>query len=222
MIEGFPGFGLVGTIATEFLVEHLKTELIGKFWFEELPAMVAIHKEKLVEPVGIFYNKKYNLVIMHAIAGSQGLEWKMADSVLDVAKQLNAKKLISLEGVGSNVANDKPRIFFHTNKESDHKKLVGLKVEPLKEGIIMGVTSAIMLKSEIPTTALFAETHSELPDSKAAARIIETLDKYIGLDVDYKPLFDMAEKFEEKIKGIMQQGKSAQEMRDKKMLSYVG
>jgi len=39
VIEGFPGFGLIGTIATEYLVQHLKCEFIGKYWFEivELP-----------------------------------------------------------------------------------------------------------------------------------------------------------------------------------------
>ena len=25
IVEGFPGFGLIGTIATEFLIEHLET-----------------------------------------------------------------------------------------------------------------------------------------------------------------------------------------------------
>ena len=34
IIEGFPGFGLVGTIATEFLLEHLQTEQIVKISFE--------------------------------------------------------------------------------------------------------------------------------------------------------------------------------------------
>ena len=29
LIEGFPGFGLIGTITTEFLIEHLKAEKIG-------------------------------------------------------------------------------------------------------------------------------------------------------------------------------------------------
>ena len=59
IIDGFPGFGLVGTIATEFLLDHLKTEKIGKIWISELPAMVAIHEGKVVEPIGIFYSKKY-------------------------------------------------------------------------------------------------------------------------------------------------------------------
>ena len=36
IIEGFPSFGLVGTITTEFLLEHLKAELIGEFEYKEL------------------------------------------------------------------------------------------------------------------------------------------------------------------------------------------
>ena len=34
IIEGFPGFGLVGTIASEFLMSHLDCEQIGRFYFE--------------------------------------------------------------------------------------------------------------------------------------------------------------------------------------------
>ena len=70
IIEGFPGFGLVGTIASEFLIEHLKTEQIGKILFDDMPAMVAIHENKVVEPLGIFYNQKYNIVILHAITAA--------------------------------------------------------------------------------------------------------------------------------------------------------
>ena len=58
IIEAFPGFGLVGTIAGEFLLEHLEVEQIGKIIFDEMPAMVAIHENKIVEPLGVFYNKK--------------------------------------------------------------------------------------------------------------------------------------------------------------------
>ena len=49
IIEGFPGFGLVGNIAIEFLLEHLKAEEIGEFIYDELPATVAIHKGKIVK-----------------------------------------------------------------------------------------------------------------------------------------------------------------------------
>src|SRR3989338_2979243 len=88
IIEGFPGFGLVGTIASEFLIDHLKTEQIGKIEFEEMPAMVAIHDSKVVEPLGIFYDKKSNIVILHAIIGVNGLEWQLVDAIKDLCKQL--------------------------------------------------------------------------------------------------------------------------------------
>ena len=67
IVEGFPGFGLVGTISTEYLIDHLKTEEIGKIHLEDLPAVVAVHKGKVVQPLGIHYSQEYNLIILHAV-----------------------------------------------------------------------------------------------------------------------------------------------------------
>ncbi len=224
IINGFPGFGMVGTIATEFLIEHLKTEKIGKIIFQDMPAMVAIHEGKVVEPFGVFYNKKFNIVIIHSIGGPQGSEWKLANTILKIAYELKAKEIISLEGVGTGEETVEPKSYFFSTDEEIGDTFVKLKIERLNEGIIMGVTSALLIKNpgEIPISCLFAETHSKLPDSKAAAQIIETLDNYLNLEVDYKPLLAMAEKFETKLKTIMQQGRAAEAERDKKAMNYVG
>jgi uncharacterized protein len=225
VIEGFPGFGLVGTIASEFLISHLNCETIGSYFFEDLPATIAIHGGELINPVTISYNRKYNLVIIHSISGATGIEWKAADVVLQVCKELNAKQLISLEGVGSAGEAEEvkePRAFYFSNKAEMSKKLDKMGVDKLEEGIIMGVTSALLLKTDIPTVSLFAETESNLPDSKAAAKIIEVLDKLLGLKIDYQPLIKQAEKFEEKLKSLIEQGSKAQQVKEKKTLSYVG
>lgn len=228
VIEGFPGFGLVGTIASEFLISHLECEQIGRFYFDELPATVAIHDNKIIDPVSINYNKKHNIVIIHSISGANGIEWKAADNVLDVCKQLNAKEIICLEGVGAagmpgdDEKEEKIQAFFYSSSGSCKKKLSNIGVEELKEGIIMGVTSALMVKSKFPLTCIFSETHSNLPDSKAAAKVVEVLDKYLGLKVDYKPLIKQAEKFEEKLKALLEKSMQAQEIKDKKSLNYVG
>lgn len=222
IIEGFPGFGLIGTIVTEFLIEHLKCKLIGKYWFEDLPASVAIHEEKLMHPIGIFYNKSNNIVIVHSIANTTGIEWKAADMIVDLTNFCKAEELISIEGVGSTAEVEESNIFYFSNKEDIKKKLEQISLKPLKEGIILGITSAIMLKSKVPTTCIFAETHSALPDSKAAAKIIQILDQYLGLKVDSKPLLEQAERFEKKLKNMIEQGKEATEAQEKKQLSYVG
>ena len=223
IIEGFPGFGLVGTIASEFLIEHLKTEQIGKILFNDMPAMVAIHENKIVEPLGIFYNPKYNLVILHAITAATHYEWEMSDIIAKLASDLSAKEIISLEGVGSGEESEGSRVFYHSNNDKNSKLFEKAGIEALKEGIIIGVTGAVLLRVEkTPVSCIFAETHSNLPDSKAAAKVIEALDKYLGMDIDYKPLLEQAQKFEEKLKTILQKSQEAQEISDKKKLSYFG
>ncbi|MEK6982960.1 MAG: PAC2 family protein [Nanoarchaeota archaeon] len=223
IIEGFPGFGLVGTIASEFLIEHLKTEQIGKILFNDMPAMVAIHENKIVEPLGIFYNREHNVVILHAITAATHYEWEMASTIAKIASELKAKQIISLEGVGSGEDSEGGRVFYYSNNDKISKVFEKAGIEALKEGIIIGVTGAILLRLEkFPISCLFAETHSNLPDSKAAAKIIEALDKYLGMSVDSKPLLEQAQKFEEKLKTILQKSQEAQEISDKKKLSYFG
>lgn len=222
IIDGFPGFGLVGTIATEFLLEHLKMKPIGHIWLDELQPMIAVHEEKVVHPLGLFYNKKYNLLILHVVTAAQGIEWKLGNIILDIAKQLSAKEIISLEGVGSTTEKEEPKTFFYSNNEKKRNELKRIGLEPLKEGIVMGVTSALLLKAKLPMTCLFVETHSNLPDSKAAAKIIEMLDKYLGLDIDYEPLLKTAAKFEEKLKAIFGKAQESAELQEKKKMSYVG
>lgn len=222
MIEGFPGFGLVGTITTEYLLNHLTCEYIGQIWLNELPATTIIHGGKLIHPIGLYYNKKYNVILLHAISGIFGTEWKIADEINAVAKELDIKEIISVEGVGSNSPDEKnQKIFFYTTEEKLKPALKKILPE-LDEGIIVGVTAAVLLKAKTPVTAFFVDTHTNLPDSKAAAKVIEMLDKYLGLDIETKPLLETAAKFETKLKALLEQSKNAQQEAELKKMSYVG
>ena len=215
IIQGFPGFGLVGTIATEFLINHLKTDMIGKIWFEDVSPSIAIHQGKMVYPLEVHFSKKFNLLILHTMATTKNQEWKLADIILKLAKEVKAKQIISLEGVSSTMKENSERIFFFSNREKITNDMKKLEATHLNEGIIMGVTSAMFLKSDMPFSSVFAETYSQLPDSKAAAGIIKFLDGYLGLNVDYKPLLKTAEEFEQKIKSIMGKSKIAEGMQEK-------
>jgi uncharacterized protein len=222
IVEGFPGFGLIGTIATEFLMEHLETEKIGIVEMDEVPAMIAIHQNKIIEPLSLHYNKKHNVVLVHAINIGKDMGWKLAEMINELAQTLQAKEIISLEGVGSPNAESGRVFFYSTTNGVTSKKLQGM-ANPLKEGIIVGVTGALLAKHvKTPLTALFAEARMGMPDSKAAAHIVEALDSYIGLGVDVKPLLQQAVLFEKKLKGIIQKGQKAEEVREDKHLSYVG
>ena len=99
IVSGVPGYGFVGTIATEFLIRHLKARQIGRIWSEELMPIAAIHESRVVEPIGVFYSEKYNIVIMHVLSDLKKHEWQVADNILKIADMLNAKEVVCLEAV---------------------------------------------------------------------------------------------------------------------------
>ena len=182
--------------------------------------LIAIHEGSVVDPLGIFYSKKYNLVLLHAVTNITGVEWKLAEAVSQVSKLLKAKEVICIEGIGAmkKVSSD----VFYTSNNNQRWEECGTK--KLNEGIIMGVTAAVLSKFQkvTPLSCIFAETNSKLPDSRASARIIKVLDSYLGLKIDPKPLIKKAEGFEDKIKGLMKKTSTAQLSKTKKEVSYMG
>lgn len=227
-IEGFPGFGLIGTIVTEYLIDHLDVESIGTVISDEIPPMIAIHGGKIVQPIEIFYSRKYNIMFLHVVTNPFGLEWQFSEIVMKLAKMVQASEIISIEGVGASNEEEElvsPKTFYYTNDEQRKKLFQKIGVDEMKEGVVMGVTGTILLKAKNmkqKLSCIFVQTMSNLPDSKAAAAVIRILDKYLNLKVDPKPLEQEAEKFEHKLRTIMDKSKEASELQQRKTLSYVG
>ncbi|MEM4703250.1 MAG: PAC2 family protein [Candidatus Pacearchaeota archaeon] len=222
IIEGFPGFGFVSTIATEFLIKHLDAKPIGKIISTKLEPVAAIHKNEVLNPLQIFYAKKQNLVIVQALVPVDGLEWEIAETISDLAKKIKAKEIISLEGVSSPLELKESKVFFFSRAKGKKKFSQQLKIPPLEEGIIIGVTGALLMKTDLPLSCFFVETHSKLPDNAGAAKLIKVLDMYLGLKVDYRPLLEKAKEFENKLKNILSQMTTVKSEKQKKDLTYMG
>ncbi|MBI2148574.1 proteasome assembly chaperone family protein [Candidatus Woesearchaeota archaeon] len=218
MIQGFPSFGLVSTLTVKFLIDHLDVEEIGYIESEHITPLTAIHKSKVVNPITFFYNKKYNLVLVQSLTEVAGYEWELASTMVEVAKTLAAKEIIVIESMPPHGEDDLD-VYYYSNKSK-------LKLKEIKESLVMGTTAALLLKAKtFPVTCIFAEAHSQLPDSEAAARVVDALNSYLKLKVDYKPLLEAAKRFEANLKMLMDKTKEInQTKRDKtiKELGYIG
>ncbi len=213
LLEGFPGFGLVGPIVTEYLIEQLHCKPVGYILYDQLPATVAVHKGKLVQPLGIYYSEKHDLLLLHAIIDVKGVEWDIVQAIEELVKQTGIKEIVSLEGVAGNHSEE----VYCFNSESFEQQ--GAK--PIQESVIVGVTAGLLVR-KLPVHCLFAQTQSNLPDSRAAANIISFLEKHYGFSVDTQPLLEQAALVEEKVKSVLSQtAKTVQEV-DKKQMSYLG
>lgn len=217
IILGIPSLSLVGILSTKYLLDHLDVDEIGNIESSDIIPMTAIHKSKLVNPITIYYNQKYNLVIIQSITEVTGHEWDLAKTIMEVANTLSAKEMVLIEAMPPHEGEMK--IYYYSTKKK-------LKLDPIKEAVIAGPAASLLLEAKsIPVTCLFAEVHSQLPDYEAAAKIVESLDDYLGLKIDFKPLMETAKKFENSLKQVMEKQKRAVEsmsQKEKKELSYFG
>lgn len=214
IICGFPGFGLIGSIVTEYLLEHLNTRQIGVFSSKNLPPMMAIHGGKLVDPIAIHYAEEYNIVLIHAITPLQGLEWEITEAITKLSQQINPYRVYFVEGVMDPTNKQDSTVLKFSLSDSQD-----VPCEELQEGILMGVSATLATKKDIPLSILFASSHSQLPDSKAASSVISVLDACLGLRVDPEPLAQKASEFEDKLQSILTSQKTVE---DKQKLNYVG
>lgn len=220
IIQGSPSLGLVSTIAIKYMLDHLDTKEIGYIESENILPLTAIHKGKIVNPISLYYNKKHNLVLVQSITEITGLEWQLADTIHALARELKAKEIMTIEGMPPH-EKEKINIYYYSQK----KKIK--QVKPLEEGIVMGATAALLLRSrDIPVTCLFAEAHSQLPDSEAAAKVVEALNTYLGTKVDSAPLLEAAKKFEANLKQFIEKTKDraqlSSQINPKKEMNYIG
>ncbi|MEM4648034.1 MAG: PAC2 family protein [Candidatus Pacearchaeota archaeon] len=220
IIEGFPGLGFVSSIVTNYLIHHLPAKFIGYISTKKLAPLVTIHQTKIIYPIEIFYNEDYNIIIIQSSTLIEGVEYDIAEIILEFAKAIKAKEIITIEAVVSTKPEEK--IFFFTNNKKKEKILKEKGFEEIKEGIIVGVTGALLIESEkFPLIGLFVETNPEIIDNRASAKIIEALDKYIGLKIDYAPLLKKAEEIEEKIKNLIEKIIETKKEKEKR-ISYAG
>ncbi len=221
IIEGFPGYGLVGSIVTNFLIDTLNMEPIGSLCTEKIPAVASIHKKDLRSPLGLYYSKDLNIIVSNVLVSSREIEWDYARAIIDLSKELNIKRIISIEGIHS--PTPKGKVYAFTNNSDEKERLQKKGFKFIDEGMIIGPTAALMLLTEsTPIIGLFAETRSGIPDSRAAAEAIKAIDKYLGLKIDYEPLIKQAEEFEEALKKVIEQTRKAQEEQERKRLDYFG
>ena len=223
IIEGFPGMGFVATIACDYMIKHLDTECIGEIFTKKFLPFATIHEEKIIKPIEIFYDEKNNIVFIQSNIGTEGIEYDVAEIILEFAKKIGASQIITIEGVISYGKPEEGQTYYFTNNKKFDEVLNKKGFKKMREGIIVGVTGALLLRAEdFPVVGFFTEVHSEMPDNRASAEIIKALDLYLGLNIDYAPLAKKAEEIEKKIKTFLSKILDVKKEKEKKVISYAG
>jgi uncharacterized protein (TIGR00162 family) len=210
LIEGLPGLGLVGKIATRYLIKRLEAERFAYLYSPHFPYFVLVNKKGSVRLLrGTFYswkNKdgKNDIMLFTGDSQAQTIEgqYEISDNLVDFAKRHNAKAIVTVGGYRME-SKDKPKVVAAaTNQELLNRALkAGAIVSPVGNPIVgtAGLILGLARFKRIDALCLLGETRGYLPDPNAAKSVLEVLQALLGIDVNLTGLDEEISKAEKMV-----------------------
>ncbi len=197
VVEGFPGVGLVGNIASQQMIDELDMEYIGAVKSQHFPPVAILLEGRVGMPVRI-YEKQENelIVVVSDIPIHPNIAYVVSKSLIDWAESVNAREVVSIAGMP--IVGDEQIIFGASTTEGGLERIRS-DVEIFQMGTISGIAGSLMTECfarDIPAIALLGSTHSQNPDPIAAAAVIGVLNNLYNLEIDTEKLIKQAEQIE--------------------------
>jgi len=217
LIEGYPGIGLVGHIAGNFLAKELGMEIIGHVESPFLPPMALVLEGEPAPPLR-FYGKDNLIVAVADIYVTPTLVTEIARELAAYLKRNLAKKVISIGGIGIGMFKGEPDVWGVGARKELNRELENAGVKILQYGSIMGMSGQLLWearKEGLDAYVLLGETFGDRPDPKAAAKVIETIKGILPLKVSTEPLLQEARMIEEQLRKMHEQMEQARQRAQK-------
>lgn len=222
LVEGFPGIGLVGTIAAGYLVERRKMEPIGYLHSREFPPMATIHSGIPYFPARMYRDPKEKICVLFAeFIVPANLVNDLATSIVRFAKEQGISEIVSLAGMSTAVPTGKTYGIASSEKMS--RRISEGGVELIKEGITTGVSGVLIATCAaegFPAMSLLSEARQGYPDPRAAAELLKKFSEIAGVKVDTKALLEEASQVEDKMRKLLDQVKKVKDKYEKAEVEY--
>ena len=246
LIEGLPGIGNVGKIAADFMIENTKAKKIYDVFSYKLPNSVFVNEENLVElpSIELFLKKSKKNDILILTGDVQPVQeeatYEFCDALIELAKSLGVKQVITLAGIGLAEEPTKPKVFCTATskkiideftKQTTINKELFTVVGPIigVSGVLVGMCG----KKNIDAVCLLAQTlgHPTYIGVLGAKELLMILDKKFHLGLNMKDLDKEIAELE--AEGMLLQTKSKKgsslkkvhslsQSHSKKETSYIG
>ena len=221
VISAFPSAGLATTVAGHYMIRALKIPRVGRFESPEI-APVAVIQAGEVHPTVRVYGREDLALVLSEFPPTPAQANGLARTILGGAELRKSRLIICLEGVvphptdgeeeGSTPSvtpDEQVWAAFSRTDPALRKSFEEAHVRSLEDGVIGGVSGALLVQGiagSIPVATLLvsARVAEGLPDHRAGAALIETLDRLLPeLKIDTKPLREQAEQIERALRSVM-------------------
>jgi uncharacterized protein len=217
IIEGFPSVGLASTIASNYLIGTLDLDQICALESNYFPPISMIYAKKPKFPARVYASEKHKLaVFLSEFTPLPNLSRPLAMELLKWAKEQGCIRIISPEGLrieGVLKEEKEPRVWGVGSTDEAREQLKKCGIEQLEAGMIAGVAGVLLNEGRwrsFDIISLLVEARPNIPDARAAAKLIEAIDKLLpDVKIEIKPLYEKAGNIEGHLKKLREQAEPA-------------
>jgi uncharacterized protein len=207
MLVGLPDVGLVGLIATSYLITELNLEEIAYMDSDLLPPVVVLHQGLPRAPLRFYGNQNLIAVISELAVPAPAVHTVMRE-IVDWGKAKKVKRIVSMGGfpVESRQSITEPKVFGAASNQELLDMLTKSGVSIMNEGYMVGPQALSMrysINNNIPAIAILAQSFYNYPDPQAAAIALKELSKISDIEVDVSKLLEKGEEIRLKARDIM-------------------
>jgi|GEM_PF-93604 len=220
LVEGLPGVGLVGKLATDHLAETFGMVHYANVHCEGLPpvATYAGGERDLMTPVRLYADPERNLLALRSdvpVSPAAALEFAECLSEWGAAAEVTP---IYLSGIGrerEETGAPAPALYgVGTGTASADLDAVGID-PPGESGLVSGPTGALLshaVESDATATCLIVEASQRFPDPQAAAHLLaEGVGPLLDVEIPVEELVDRAEEIQQAKRRLAQRMQQADE-----------
>ena len=203
VLMGFPGSGLVGSIALQYMVDQLEFTQIGIMNSKYFPPLAMMNRGVINVPVRV-YEKGNLAAIVADIPIHPMICYEVATGIMDWLMPFKIREVVTIAGIITNET--EKRVFGVATSEQALPRIQESTII-LPIGSISGIASSFLTECRIRNIdgfGLLGETINA-PDPRASAAAIEVLNRMYGLELDTKPLLEQAEEIESTMHKLAEQ-----------------
>jgi uncharacterized protein (TIGR00162 family) len=198
LVEGLPGLGMVGRIATSYLAKQLNAKKFAFLHSPHFPYYVVVNKKGNTRLLrGEFRycenSKGDDLILFTGDSQAQTIEgqYEIAETILCYAEKHRVKAIITLGGYRKE-AEGTPEVIATATDSAILKQAInaGASLSPPGNPIVgtAGLLVGMSRFRKIPALCLLGETRGYLPDPKSAKSLLVVLRQLLGIDLDLQGL----------------------------------
>jgi len=227
VIDGFPSVGLVSSIVANYLIDTLEMEQIGIVESPAFPTVSLVRNGVPQHPVRIYAGRPPAdragrgadklVAFVSEFHPAPAIIHPLATTILDWVIEQRCSLLVSPEGLVVEAGPTNPRssrpprlgdmkVYGVASTKKARELYIEPNVLPFAEGVITGIAGVLLNEGRrrgFDVLTFLAEAQSDYPDARAAAKVIETINRILlRTPLDPVPLYAEAERIEKQLLSI--------------------